>query len=74
MPQDYYSSLVNLVRTSASDHPEKRAAIYALARSELRQFLARQRVSGTARTQELQALEAAIERIEFELARSSERA
>ena len=74
MPQEYYSSLANLVRSSATDDAQKRRAIYALARSELRQFLARQRVNGSARTQELHALEAAIERIEFEFWQSRERA
>ena len=74
MPQDYYSSLANLVRSSATDDAHKRRAIYALARSELRQFLARQGVIGSARTLELHGLEAAIERIEFELEQSRERA
>ena len=52
MPQDYYASLANLVRSSASDDAQKRRAIYALARSELRQFLARQRVNGSGRAQD----------------------
>jgi len=74
MPQDYYSSLANLVRSSATDDAQKRRAIYALARSELRQFLARQGFIGSARTLELHGLEAAIERIEFELEHSRDRA
>jgi hypothetical protein len=74
MPQDYYSNLVNLVRSSAPDDAQKRRAIYALARSGLRQFLAREKLHGPPRTQELQALEAAVERIESEFARPSERA
>ena len=73
MPQDYYSSLANLVRSCASDDAQKRRAIYALARSELRQFLARQQLNGSARKQELRALEAAIHRIECEFAQPRER-
>jgi hypothetical protein len=73
MPQDYYSSLASLVRSSACDDAPKRGAIYALARSELRQFLARQKADRSARNQELHALESAIQRIEFELTQPSER-
>lgn len=71
MQQDYYSTLANVVRISACDDPEKRRAIYALARSELRRQLEKQHVNASVRTQELRALEMAIEKIESDLARPS---
>ncbi len=70
MRHDYYSTLANVVMVSARDDVHKRRVIYELARSELRQQL-RRRSAGlppSAQAQELRALDAAIERIEAELA------
>jgi hypothetical protein len=73
MPQDYYAVLAALVGSSAVDDPKKRRAIYALAKGELRQNLARQRISSPHRELELDRFEAAINRIERELGQSSDR-
>jgi hypothetical protein len=71
MQQDYYSTLANVVGISARRDPEKRRAIYALARSELRRQLSRRGVSAFARTQEVRALETAIAAIESDLSQDS---
>jgi hypothetical protein len=71
MQQDYYSTLVNVVGISARHDPAKRRAIYALARSELRQQLDRRGVNAFVKTQEMRALETAIAAIESDLSQAS---
>jgi len=71
MQRDYYSALANVVLVSARDDAQKRRAIYELARGELRQQLRRRgpTLGAAAQAQELRALEAAIARVEADLAR-----
>jgi hypothetical protein len=71
MQQDYYSTLANVVGISARHDPEKRRAIYALARSELRQQLDRRGVNAFVKTQEMRAFETAIAAIESDLSQAS---
>jgi hypothetical protein len=71
MQQDYYSTLVNVVGICARHDPAKRRAIYALARSELRQQLDRRGVNAFVKTQEMRALETAIAAIESDLSQAS---
>ena len=71
MQQNYYSTLANVVGISARHDPEKRRAIYALARSELRQQLDRRGVSAFVKTQEMRAFETAIAAIESDLSQAS---
>jgi hypothetical protein len=71
MQQDYYSTLANVVGISARHDPEKRRAIYALARSELRQLLDRRGVNAFVMTQEMRAFETAIAAIESDLSQAS---
>jgi hypothetical protein len=70
MRQDYYSTIANVVSLSARDDPQKRRAIYALARSELRRQLERRRANAPVKAHEMSTLDAAIEKVECEFAQS----
>jgi hypothetical protein len=70
MLQEYYSALASVVLTTARDQPELRRNIYDVARSRLRNQLdwQAQDLSAIERSRRLQELEAAIERLEADLA------
>jgi hypothetical protein len=72
MQQHYYSVLADLIMASAPDNPQLRRNIYELARGKLRRRLAweTEAFGQTNRTQQLLALEAAIEQIEADFARN----
>jgi hypothetical protein len=71
MQQDYYWTIANIVGISAREDLKKRRAIYALARSELRRQLDSRRANASVKAHEMSALDAAIEKVESELAQSS---
>jgi hypothetical protein len=75
MLQEYYSALASIVLTAARDKPELRQNIYEVARSRLRKQLdwQAQDLSPVERGRRLHELEAAIERLEADLAGSGSR-
>jgi hypothetical protein len=72
MLQEYYSGLASMVLTVARDRPELRQNIYEVARSRLRKQLdgRDQELSPAECRRRLQELEAAIEQLEADLAKS----
>jgi hypothetical protein len=72
MLQEYYSALASMVLTVGRDKPELRQNIYEVARSRLREQLdgRAQELSPAVRARRLQELEAAIEQLEADLAKS----
>jgi hypothetical protein len=72
MLQEYYSALASLVLAAARDRPELRQNIYEVARSRLRKQLdwQAQELNPAERGRRLQELEAAIEQLEADLAKT----